>query len=264
MGARFTSLTTNRMLVELPLVELEPLQPHLQRVRLVNDQVLLERGQVAEHVYFIEVGIVLLETAAEANKPGVQIAMIGREGMVGGLALLNTDSLTLATAVTRISGIALRIPVIELRRCFNDSPVFRNVCLRYIQSLTRQIMGSTASNASNTLTERCAHWLLMAHDRVDGDDLPVTHEALSTLLGVRCSSVTVATAALQQAGLIRPTRGRIRILDRPGLEALISRNTLNNAHGASETDRELSSSRNTKLPEIESPNNIPSPLSGQD
>ncbi len=239
MRTAFTSLTTNRLLAELPLAELEPLQPHLHRVRLVNEQVLIERGQAAEHVFFVEVGIVLLKTETETGRPGVQVAMIGREGMVGGLALLNGNSLAFASAVTQIPGIALRIPVVELRRCFDNSPVLREVCLRFVQSLTRQIMSSAASNASNTLSERCVHWLLMAHDRVDGDDLPVTHEALSTMLGVRRSGVTVATAALQQAGLIRAARGRIRILDRPGLEALISRNTRSDTYDTHVTDREL-------------------------
>ncbi len=221
MRTAFTSLTTNRLLAGLPLAELDPLKPYLYRVRLVNGQVLIERGQAAEHVFFIENGIVLLKTETETSRPGVQVAMIGNEGMVGGLALLGGDSMAFASAITQIPGIALRIPVVELRRCFDDSPVLREACLRFVQSLTRQIMSSAASNASNTLVERCVHWLLMAHDRVDGDDLPVTHEALSAMLGVRRSGVTVATAALQQAGLIRATRGRIRILDRAGLESFV-------------------------------------------
>ena len=92
--------------------------------------------------------MILLKTETEASRPGVQVAMIGREGMVGGLALLGGDSLAFASAVTQIPGIALRIPVVELRRCFDDSPVLREACLRFVQSLTRQIMSSAASNAS--------------------------------------------------------------------------------------------------------------------
>ena len=77
-------------------------------------------------------------------------------------------------------------------------------------------METAAYNARSTLAERCVRWLLMAHDRIEGDDLPVTHEALSAMLGVRRSGITVATAALQDEGLIRTSRGRIRVVDRSG------------------------------------------------
>src|ERR1700712_6028238 len=99
MRTAFISLTTTRLRAGLPLAELEPLQPHLNRVRLVSEQVLIERGQAAEHVFFIEDGMILLKTETEASRPGVQVAMIGREGMVGGLALLGGDSLAFASAV---------------------------------------------------------------------------------------------------------------------------------------------------------------------
>lgn len=221
MRSVFAPLITNRLLAELPRTELDRLRPSLIRVRLVPGQVLIERGQAPEHVFFLEEGIASLMAQADRDKPGVQVAMIGREGMVGGLALLDGASAAYAGAIMRVPGAALRIPVAQLRRSLDDSPVLREVTMRFVQSLARQIMSIAAWNASHSLSERCVHWLLMAHERLDDDDLPVTHGALSAMLGVRRSGVTIATAALQRAGLISTSRGRIRILDRAGLERLV-------------------------------------------
>lgn len=249
----------NRILAALPQDELERLRPHLTRVRLVAGQRLIESGQAAEHVFFIVEGMASMlaapddRIAAVAGEaaPGqapkqasgdaapepdpternltVQVAMIGREGMVGGLALLDGSSAAFSSVVMQVPGPALRIPTAELRQCLGTCPVLRESCLRFVQSLTRQIMANAASNARGTLTERCMRWLLMAHERMDGDDLPVTHEALSAMLGVRRSGVTVATAALQKAGLITTSRGRIRVLNRPGLVAAVGRSATTDA-----------------------------------
>ena len=213
--------TTNAILAGLPPDELDRLRPFMTRTRLVPQQVLIERGQATEHVFFIEEGIASLVAETASGKPGVQVAMIGREGMVGALALLG-GSAAYACVLMQVPGPALRISVSNLLRCFEESPDLRDACLGYVQSLARQVMNTAASNACNTLAERCVRWLLMAHDRMEQDDLPVTHEALSAMLGVRRSGVTVATAALQQAGLIRTGRGRICVLDRPGLEAVVA------------------------------------------
>ena len=140
--------------------------------------------------------------------------------MVGALALLDGESPAYASGIMQIPGPALRIATAKLRECVETCPELRVACFRFVQSLTRQVMGVAARNARNTLAERCVAWLLMAHERMEGDELPVTHEALSSMLGVRRSGVTVATAALQRAGLIRTGRGRIRVTDRAGLEAI--------------------------------------------
>lgn len=219
-GAIVSGCKKNGILNRLPNYELGLLQKHLVHVRLVADQVVIERGHAAEHVLFIEGGIVCLVAATDTDKVGVQVAMIGREGMVGGLALLDGSSPAYANGVVQISGTALRISISELRRSFASCPVLRDLCLQFVQQLTRHIMATAASYAGSTLTRRFAQWLLMAHERVDGDDLPVTHEALSALLGVRRSGITVAAASLQQDGLIQTLRGRVRVLDREGLEAV--------------------------------------------
>ncbi len=213
--------TTNAILAALPQEDISKLRPHMTRMRLVPQQRLIESGQATEHVFFIEEGIASLVAEPEDGSPGVQVAMIGREGMVGGLALLG-GSASYACTMVQVPGPALRITVANLLQCFGECPALRDACLQYVQALTRQVMSTAASNARNTLAERCVRWLLMAHDRMEEDDLPVTHEALSAMLGVRRSGVTVATAALQEAGLIRTRRGHIRVLDRPGLEAVVA------------------------------------------
>jgi CRP-like cAMP-binding protein len=225
-GARirspFTLPMTNRLLASLPQVELNTLRPHLTRVRLIAKQVLIESGRPPEHVFFIEEGLVSIVAETVQGEHGVQVAMIGREGMVGGPALLNDKAAACGSEIMQIPGSALRIPTAQLRHCLDDCPVLWELSMGFLQSLTRQLMYVAARNIRCTLFERYVYWLLMAHERMDGDDLPVTQEALSILLGVRRSGVTVATTALQKAQLISTSRGRIRILHRDGLEAMVS------------------------------------------
>jgi CRP-like cAMP-binding protein len=218
----FTFPMANRLLASLPQVELNTLRPHFTRARLVAKQVLIERGRPSEHAFFIEEGLASIVAETEHGEPGVQVAMVGREGMVGALALLNDKSATCGSGIMQIAGSALRIPITQLRHCLDDCPVLRDISMGFVQSLTRQLMSVAARNIRCTLIERYVYWLLMAHERIDGDELPVTQEALSILLGVRRSGVTVATTSLQKAGLISTSRGRIRILDRHGLNALVS------------------------------------------
>ncbi len=222
MRTVFAPAIANRLLAGLLMADLDQLRRHLVPVRLVRGQALIEPGQPAEHIFFIEDGIATLMAQAACDKAAVQVAMIGREGMVGGLALLDGVSPPYAGAVMQVPGGALRMSVAQMHRSMDGNPAVRDAAMRFVQSLIRQVMETAVWNASRTLCERCAHWLLMAHERVEGDDLPVTHEALSALLGVRRSGVTLATAALQEDGLIRASRGHIRILDRASLAALIA------------------------------------------
>ena len=215
------SMLSNRLLSTLAQPDWDLIRPHLTRVRLVAGQVLIERGHATEHVFFIEEGLASLVAELEAGAAGVQVAMVGHEGLVGGLALLEGGSASYASAIMQIPGPALRIPVVSLRRCMDESSAIRQNCLQYVQSMARQVMQTAASNALSTLVDRYVRWLLMAQDRVGGNELPVTHEALATMLGVRRSGITVATATLQDEGLIRTSRGRITILDRAGLEATL-------------------------------------------
>lgn len=221
----------NKLLQTLPADVLLALRPSLTSVRMVTGQILIERGEAPEHVYFLEDGIVALVADTGNSGAGVQVAMIGREGMVGGLALLGADSLSFARSVCLIPGAALRISVVKLQALLEQHASLRDVCTSHVASLIRQTMQNAACNAGNTLAERCARWLLMAHERVDGDEVRVTHEALAMMLGVRRAGVTVVAASLQLANLIKVNRGRITILDRAGLARISRDPTLNMEFG---------------------------------
>jgi DNA-binding transcriptional regulator YhcF (GntR family) len=144
--------------------------------------------------------------------------MVGRDGLVGCPALLGIVSGAFVASVVQIPGPALRIPAAELQRILVTCPTLQRLCMDTIATLMEQSMQTAATNACNTLTERCIRWLLMAHDRIDGDDLPITHEALADMLAVRRSGVTVAISGLQDAGIVRVARGHTTILDRIALE----------------------------------------------
>jgi CRP-like cAMP-binding protein len=213
--------SANQLLAALPHDEYLRLAPHLVRVRLVREQVLIERGQAAEHVYFIESGLALVITAATASSSPLLVAMIGREAAVGCLALLDPAAAAAAAVVMLIAGTAWRMPVATLTRILGESPAVRALVLRSVAALTRQVMQIAACNATATVPQRYAQWLLMAHARLDGDDIAITHEMVSSILGVRRSAVTITAAALQRQGLVRTSRGRVTVLDRSGLEALV-------------------------------------------
>ena len=147
----------------------------------------------------------------------VEAGTVGREGFLGVPVLLGGDS-TSTQAIVQVSGTASRLPASVFRRAIADDSAFRVFCLQYAQALLEQTSQSVACNARHGLSERCARWLLMTSDRVDGDAFTLTHEFLATMLGVRRATVTVAAAILQREGLIKYSRGRVAIHDREGLE----------------------------------------------
>ncbi len=217
LSANNVSTPLNRLLASLPAHEYDQFKASLVRVSLVRDQVLVENGQPVEHAYFIEHGVVSVTSDAMDGEGGIQVAMIGREGMVGDVSLMNARA-ACANVVVHMPGAALRLSTSDLRRAIERSPALHLACARFAQSLLVQVMHTAVCNARRSLTERCARWLVMTHDRVEGNEVQVTHEALSAMLGMHRPGVTVAAAALQQAGLIRTGRGRFTVLDRAGLQ----------------------------------------------
>ena len=215
------SYLDNTLLRGLPQAEWEQLRPGFTRVRLVIGQVLLEQGQVNEHVFFPEEGLASLVMRLDTDGKGVQVAMVGREGMVGGLAVLDGVSAAVASTVMQVPGPALRIPVAVLEARLATCPALKRGCLRFVRSLMHQMMHAAATNARGGLTERCVRWLLMAQERLDQDEIMVTHEGLAALLGVRRSGVTVTMIGLEQKGLVRNRRGRVTLVDRAGLQRML-------------------------------------------
>jgi CRP-like cAMP-binding protein len=207
----------NDVLASVASIGLKELRACLVPVSLVRRQVLVELGQPVDHVYFIERGVVSVLVKARSGEEGVQVAMIGREGMVGDLASGAARQLACVRIVVHIPGTALRVVTGDLHRAIESSPALYEACKRSIRSVMEQVMQTASCNTRLSLLERLARWLVMTHDRVDDGDVPVTHEALSVMLGIGRPSITVAAAALQQAGLIRVGRGHVTILDRAGL-----------------------------------------------
>ena len=223
MSSTQTHRPYNNVLNSVTLAEWDRLKSCLAPVSLVRKQVLMEHGQPSEHIYFIESGVISLVVKAAPGLEAVQVAMIGREGLVGSLAfgperhgeLLRVPAC--ARAVVNIAGSALRMRVTDLQRAAEAIPALKVACTQAMCSLLGQVMDTASSNIRRNSLERCARWLMMAHERVDHDDVPVTHEGLSEMLGINRPSITVAAAALQEAGLIRMRRGRLTVLDRAGL-----------------------------------------------
>jgi CRP-like cAMP-binding protein len=146
-----------------------------------------------------------------------EVGLIGKEGLIGLPAVLGADS-TPIEALVQAAGPALRIRAAELKTAFDHSPTLRALLLRYMQALHLQVSLTAACNGRHALEERLARWLLMAHDRAEGDEFPMTQEFMSMMLGVRRAGVSVAAGILQKAGVIGYKHGCITILDRPGLE----------------------------------------------
>jgi CRP-like cAMP-binding protein len=180
--------------------------------------VLHEPGSLIEDVYFMEEGVASL-TANTMDSGAVEVGLIGWDGLVGAPVLLNPGAIAVHRAFIQVAGVALRMKAAALCALAEQSSTLRDRCLRYVHFTLVQTSQWAACNARHELADRLARWLLLTHDRVEGDDLFVTQEFLSIMLGVRRAGVSVAAATLQSGGLIEQARGRIRVLNRAGLEA---------------------------------------------
>jgi CRP-like cAMP-binding protein len=208
----------NQLLAGLTLDELDQLRPSLTPVKLARNQLLFTPGEPVEHVYFIEHGITSLLTDIGADRAGIEVAMIGPEGMVGVIALLGAHPIACHRAVVQAPGSALQMPVTSFRDCLDCMPALRERCLSYLSTVIVQISRTAACISRHHLNERCADRLLAARDRMESRTVPLTHSMLATILGVRRAGVTVAVGALQNAGLVRCGRGNIEVLDHTSLE----------------------------------------------
>ncbi|BAU92484.1 Crp/Fnr family transcriptional regulator [Methylorubrum populi] len=177
--------------------------------------VLIEPGRPISHAHFPEDG--LCSVIASSHDGGrIEIGLFGRDGLAGVALALDSDQIP-HQIFMQVAGRSHRIGADALRRAINASDSLRTLLLRYAQTFLIQTAQTALANASAPAEERLARWLVMYHDRLDGDDLSVTHEFLSMMLGVRRPTVTVALQMLEGAGLIKARRGRIVVLNRSGL-----------------------------------------------
>jgi len=207
----------NRLLAALPREEYERLRPHLSRVPLPKGKIVYEAGDSVRHSYFLTSGMLSLLSSARDGST-VEVALVGVEGMAGLPAVLRVER-SPYRVVAQIRGEALRVASRRIREAFDDSPVLRDLLLRYAHSLLTQVSQSALCNRFHTVDERLCRWLLVTRDRAGSDSFELTQEFLSHMLGAPRTSVTTAAATLRRAGLIRYSRGRITVTDLAGLEA---------------------------------------------
>ena len=152
------------------------------------------------------------------NKPQMEMATIGKEGVVGATEVIQQQG-ALGLHLVQLPGTAIRIPIDSFLAEISAHPRIEKLVLRHHFALTRQILHGAACNRMHSMEERCARWLLMTHDRAGQDSFPLTQEFLSHMLGVRRATVNVATGMLKKAGFIRYVRGLVTVTDRGGLQS---------------------------------------------
>jgi CRP-like cAMP-binding protein len=217
--ARLDDLSQNGLLALLPADEQERLRPALDRVALGPGQGAGESSGLASHAYFPTGAVVSLLYTMEDGMTA-EMGLVGNDGVVGIAHFLGGETMP-NRAVAAVGGAALRMRADVIRAEFSRGGALQHLLLRYTQALITQVSQTAVCNRLHSVEKRLCRWLLLSHDRVRCDELLMTQEFIAHMLGGRRESVTVAAARLQDAGLIRYSRGRIRILDRPRLEGAV-------------------------------------------
>jgi CRP-like cAMP-binding protein len=200
----------NRLLAELPRVDFDQLAPELETVTLDYDTVLSRAGDQIEYVVFPHSGAISLMIDMASGET-VATAAVGREGAIGLLSVLG-PSPSAATAIVRAAGTASRIPARQFQAAFNRSPAIRHAVQIHVRTMLLLFQLGAACNALHPVKARMARWLLHFRDHTDLDVLPLTQEALSQILGVRRTTVTLLMRNLRASGAIRSDRrGQIEI-----------------------------------------------------
>lgn len=206
----------NLILLSLPRQELKQVFSSLEFVRLKLHQVMHEAGEVIRSAYFMESGMGSVLTVLPDGK-SVEVGLIGKEGFVG-LPIICGFKTSALRVVTQADGTAYRVDVPTLLKILPKCPVLEKQLQRFSMILAMQSTQIAACNRLHDVEERLARWLLMSHDRIGGETMPLTQEFLGQMLGIRRSSVSVAASILQKAGMIAYTRGNVTILDKAMLE----------------------------------------------
>jgi CRP-like cAMP-binding protein len=204
-----------RNLLLTALTQHVQLAPFLERVEMPIEQTLYETDAPITHCFFPQSGVVSF--VKDMTGGTVEVGTVGPEGMIGISALLGVRQAS-TRMFTQSAFVADRIDVDELNAAMEASPGTRDTLLRYVNAFHEEVALSVACNRLHSLEERCARWLLMTHDRTGSDVISLKQRFLSYMLGVHRPAVSLAAGALQRAGIIRYSRGTIRILDRAALE----------------------------------------------
>jgi CRP-like cAMP-binding protein len=205
------------LLATLPEDSRHLLLAHLEPITCELRRVLVESGQPMHSVYFPTSGWASMIRRLSDGR-SAEVGLVGREGMVGLSVLLGND-ISYEDVVIQAPGVMLRMPADALRDVVEKDSALRQHFLRYALAFQQMTSQTAACNSNHALEQRLARWLLMAHDRADGDEFPMTQEFLAMMLAVHRPGVNITARLFQQAGLIRYGNGHISVTDRPGLEA---------------------------------------------
>lgn len=206
----------NRILAALPAAEFALLAQDLTRIDLHLGETLHRAGDTIEQIYFPEIGFISALGVLADGSP-LEIGLIGAEGVAGVSVVLGATT-SYSETMCQTGGAAHRIPVRAFKEAVAEAPYLHDLLLKYVHVFHVQVAQTAACNAHHEIGQRLARWLLAAHDRSGVPELSLTQDLIAVMLGVRRSTVSVAAAQLQKAGVIHYQHGRITIVDRVGLE----------------------------------------------
>ena len=208
----------NRLLSELGPTEYERLKPHLRPVSLELRQIIFRPEDCIQLVHFPTTSIISFLTEL-SDGTGMEVGLVGCEGMAGVSAILGGTETKLATVQAQGEAFAMNANV--LREEFRRGGAFQVALLRYTHALISQISQSVVCSVRHSVEARLSRWLLMYHDRLERDDFELTHEFMAAMLGVRRASISEVAMKLQEKGFLIYERGHIRITDRQGMERFV-------------------------------------------
>ena len=209
-------LTRNYILNNLPKEDFERLSPELEFLDMPHGKVLYRPEQLIDYVYFPNTSMVSIVNMTQQGQ-SVEAGTIGWEGMAGFNVLMGVDSMPNENVV-QLSGDGLRMSTQVIKQEFQKNGAFKDLILHFIHALMVQMGQTSLCNRLHSNEERLSRWLLISHDRAASDELELTQEFLGVMLGSNRATVTLSAIALQSAGFIKYSRGRIKIIDRKGLE----------------------------------------------
>ena len=206
----------NRLLALMASEDFSLLAPHLSAVKLPRGFVVAEPDEPVQTIYFVERGVVSI-VAVSPEGLEIEAGIIGRDGFCPVAPLMDMKAAG-ARNIVQVPDDAWAIPTDAFTAAVDASPSLRKLLTRFVQTLMLQVAHTALANGMHQIDERLARWLLMVDDRSDGGEFPLTHEFMSTMLGVRRPSVTTALHVLEGNGFIRTVRGSIVIRDREAME----------------------------------------------
>ncbi len=207
----------NHLLAAIAAADFERLRPHLEIVELEFGRSIYEPGSELPYVYFPTTAIIsILHLTQDGGS--AETALVGPEGVVSIASYLGGGT-TVGRAMVQVAGLSVRAPAQRVVQDFERGRDVRRVLLRYAQAVLTQMAQTAVCNRHHEVAQQLCRWILATHDRIQTPDIPMTHQLIADMLGVRREGVTEAARKLKDAGVIEYTRGRIRVVDRGGLEA---------------------------------------------